>query len=36
MMAQAAVAASCGLIVLPLILLAGLVCSALSEKYAVS
>ena len=36
MMAQAAVAASCGLIVLPLVLLAGLVCSALSEKYAVS
>ena len=36
MMVQAAVAASCGLIVLPLILLAGLVCSALSEKYAVS
>ena len=36
MMAQAAVAASCGLIVLPLILLAGLVCSALSEKYSIS
>ena len=36
LMVQAAVAASCGLVITPLILLACLVCSALSEKYSIS
>ena len=35
LMVQAAVAASCGLVVVPLVLLACLVCSAVSEKYSI-
>ena len=36
LMVQAAAAASCGLVVVPLVLLACLVCSALAEKYSIS